>query len=344
MKKFLSVVLAGLMVFGAAACSSNDNKNNSSFSVAMVTDVGGVKDESFNQSAWEGLESAKADYGIKVSYLESVQESNYGPNLDKLTDEGHNIIWGIGFMMADAVLNAATINAEQNYAIVDSAYTDTPANLTGVVFKAQEPSFLVGYLAARTTKTNKIGFVGGIKGEVIDQFEFGYRAGVAYANKEKGTNVEVVVQYANSFADDAAGKAIATTMYTEGCDIVFHAAGYVGKGVFEAAKEMNKLVIGVDRDQSDLAPDNTLTSSLKLVGKAMKDVSKKLLDGEKIGGKTLVFGLKEEACDFANNESTKKLATEEAISATTALKAKIIDGTIVVPANEADFDLYVAGL
>ena len=154
----------------------------------MVTDTGGVNDQSFNQSSWEGLQSfEKNNKGAKVSYLESKQESDYATNLDKVVDGGNKLIWGIGFAMSDAILNAAKSNPDVNYAIVDNSYGDkTPANVTGVMFSAQEPSFMVGYIAGKTTKTNKVGFVGGIKSGIIDQFQYGYQAGVLYAAKELG--------------------------------------------------------------------------------------------------------------------------------------------------------------
>ena len=182
-----------------------------------------------------------------------------------------------GFAMADATLKAAKDNPNTQFAIIDNGNDSQVSNFTGVMFRAQEPSFVVGYIAARTTKTGKVGFVGGISSALIDQFEYGYRGGVAYANKEKGTNVEISAQYAESFSDAAKGKAIANSMYSDGCDIVFHAAGGVGTGVIEAAKDANKLAIGVDRDQAYLAPENVLTSALKRVNVAIVEISEKIL-------------------------------------------------------------------
>ncbi len=328
----------------AAASPSAAAPADKPFSIAMVTDVGGVNDQSFNQSAWEGLKEAEKDYGAKVKYLESQQESNYGPNLDRMTDEDHDIIWGVGFMMGDAILDAATKNPDQMYAIVDNAYETTPENLIGVVFREEEPSFLCGYLAAKSTKTGKVGFVGGISIPVIHHFEFGYKAGVAYANKETGSNVEVLTQYAESFSDDAKGKAIATTMYTNGADIVFHAAGNVGQGVIEAAKEMNKFAIGVDRDQADLAPDNVMTSALKLVGKAMYLVSQDIKDGKKIGGTTISYGITEGAAGIADNASTQKLVAKDVLDATAKISDKIKSGEIKVPNSEEAFKAYADSL
>lgn len=353
MKKFLAATLAGVMMFSLAACGGNeapattddaatDAAAGSGFKVAMVTDVGGVNDQSFNQSAWEGLQKAQAELGYEVKYLESKQEADYGPNLENLSDEEMNLIWGVGFMMSDAILNAAKTNPDKNYAIVDSAYADSPANLTGVVFRAQEPSFVVGYIAARESTTGKVGFVGGIKGEVIDQFEYGYRAGVAYANKEMGTDVTVEVQYADSFADDAKGKAIATAMYANGADIVMHAAGGAGLGVIEAAKETGKYAIGVDRDQNYLAPDNVITSVIKNVGQAIYLVSKDLQEGKAIGGQTVSYGTVEGACGIA--DTTKDHVSMEVLEAAYATEVLIAESVITPPINEETFNAYIETL
>jgi basic membrane protein A len=311
----------------------------------MVTDVGGVNDQSFNQSAWEGLQALEAETGFGVSYRESEQEANYAPNLDNMIDAETDLIWGVGFMMADALMNAATTNPDQMFAIVDNAYEAAPANIISVIFRAEEPSFLVGYMAGRTTETNIVGYVGGIKSPTIDQFEFGYIAGVQYAAKELGKEIEVKVQYADSFSDDAKGKAIATAMYTEGADIVFHAAGNVGQGVIEAARDMSKLAIGVDMDQSHLAPEFVMSSALKRVGAAMKDVSLRVQAGEELGGQTLSYGIKEGAAGIPAYEgSTANLVAQDVYDATMVLSDKIAAGEIVPPNNQADCDAFVAGL
>lgn len=358
MKRLLAVLLAASMLLIVAGCGGTTSSSAPApsgsepapapsgsepapveFSVAMVTDSGGVSDQSFNQSAWEGLQQFQLDTKAQTKYLESTQESDYGPNLDKLSDEAHNLIWGIGYMMESAIVNAATQNPDKLYAIVDSAPANAPSNLTGLVFKAQEPSFLVGYVAAKTTKTDKLGFVGGMKGFVIDQFEYGFRAGVAYAAKELGKEIDVAVQYAESWGDSTKGKAIATQMFTEGADIVFHAAGGTGIGVIDAAKELGKFAIGVDRDQSDLAPENVLTSALKNVGQGMYLVSKDVMDG-KTPDPVVSLGLKEGGVGIVKSS----LIAADVITAEEAVEDKIISGEIVVPANEEEYNAFIESL
>lgn len=355
-KKFLAVMMMAAMTLSLAACGSSnkENSNNdagtaseaaqteetgtkSDFKASMVTDTGGVNDQSFNQSAWEGLQQVQKETGAEVTYLESTQESDYTTNLDKQVDEGSKLVWGIGFAMADAILESAEVNDEVNFAIVDNAYEEVPANVTCVTFNAQDSSFLVGYIAGQTTETNKVGFIGGISSNIIDQFEYGYRAGVQYAADELGKEIEVDVQYADSFSDSAKGKAIATTMYSNGCDIVFHAAGGVGIGVIEAAVEADKYVIGVDSDQSYLAPDNVLTSALKRVDVAVANITEMAMNGEKIGGQTFTYGLPDGGVGIPEqNPNLKSEVYDKAMK----IQEKIAGGEIVPPYNAELFESF----
>lgn len=293
--------------------------------VAMVTDTGGVNDQSFNQSAWEGLSRAGSELGIAVSYLESSQEADYVPNLDTLYDNGNALVWGIGFMMADAVEEAAVTNPDANYAIIDFFYAEGPDNLMGVVFREEECSYLVGYIAGKMTETNIVGFVGGMESEVINHFHYGYLAGVNDANPD----CEILIQYAGDWGDVPKGKAIANQMYQDGADIVFHAAGFTGNGVIEAAKESGKWVIGVDKDQYPLAPDNTLTSAVKRVDNAVFNVTKDLVDGNFMGGTNVVYGLAEEGVGIAPTSDVHVPA--DVLAEVDDLRQQIIDGTISVP-------------
>ncbi len=319
------IFIAGLMTVGQAA----------EMKIAMVTDVGGVNDQSFNQSAWEGLKRAEKDFGIKVAYKESKQDADYAPNMETLTDAGYDLIWGIGFLMGDAIKETAEINPDQKYAIIDFSYgPETPKNVACAVFQEEEPSFLVGYIAGKMTKTNKVGFVGGIKFPLIEKFEYGYMAGAKLANPD----VEVLSQYAESFTDAAKGKAITNNMYQQGADIVFHASGGVGDGVIEAAKERGKWAIGVDKDQNFLAPDNVLTSAMKRVDNAIYDIGKRLIAGEFAGGDTVVYNLENEGVGIA--PTSNKHVPAEILQEVDGLIAKIKAGEIVVPATKEAFDKF----
>lgn len=333
---FLALII--WISFSGLSIKTGLDDDKEKFSVAMVTDTGGINDRSFNTSSWEGMTAFANRTGSKARYVESVQSSDYYTNMDKIGDEKVDLIFGIGFALADTILKSSEINPELNYAIVDFSYGDrTPDNVSGLVFRSEESSFMVGYIAGMTTKTNAVGFVGGIAGQVIGQFEYGYRAGVDYAAKKRGINIDTKVQYAESFSDSAKGKAISLKMFSDGCDIVFHAAGGVGVGVIEGAKETDNFAIGVDMDQSYLAPENVLTSAIKNVGKAVDIVSTDLLNGKSIGGKTFSYGLKEGCVGIPDeNPNLDKKVYEEAIK----IQDDIINDKIFVPYNLETYRQY----
>ena len=254
-RKIMAVLMtAGLLLTAFAGCGggstsegegeTGDAKTNAesdaedgakTISVGLVTDVGGVNDQSFNQSAWEGMQRFCADTGSNVSYIESKDESGYAPNIETFVDQGSDLIYGVGFMLGDAFAQAGKDNPDQQFAIVDYAYTpeDVPNNnVTGIVFATEECSFLVGYIAGKMSETGKVGHINGIASGTMETFAVGYYAGVLTANPD----AKIMGQYSGSFSDPAAGKNIANQYYADGADIIFSAAGATGNGAIEAAK------------------------------------------------------------------------------------------------------------
>lgn len=315
--------------------NASETPEGETVNVTMVTDFGGVNDKSFNQSAYEGLQKAQDDGIAKFDYIESHKEADYKANLESALDSESDIILTVGYALYKDTVAAAKENPDKNYVIIDSDNIDKLENLVGVGFADHQNSFLVGYIAGMMTESKNVGFVGGVQGDVIDRFEYGYRAGVAYAAKEKGEDIEVQVQYANSFSDQAAGKNIAERMYQQGADVVFHAAGGVGIGVIEAAKENNKWVIGVDRDQQAEAPDNMLVSTIKGVGDAVRLIVEEYQKGEYKGGETVRFTLADDnavSIAYADNGLVKDEIKEKVEQ----IKKDIIDGKIEVPQNKEE--------
>ena len=343
-----SVLLSGCSSAGSPQSSSQGSSTSATqttFKDGMVTDVGGINDQSFNEGAWNGLQKFGQDNpGVQVKYLESNQSSDYSSNLNQFASNKYNLVWAIGYLMEDAVKASTKAYPNVNFAIVDDSFTPTPTNLTCVLFRAQESSFLVGYIAALKTKTNNVGFIGGVPGTVIDEFEYGFRAGVAYGAKELGKNISVNVQYANSFSDASLGKAIAQNMYAKGADIIFAAAGNVGQGMIAEAKAENKLAEGVDMDQSSLAPDNVLTSAMKNVNEVVQIISKNVKDGQKVGGQTLSYGLKEGGVEIPYTDQAIKMAGQDVINKAKALQQNIIDGKITPPYNKDTYTTYINSL
>lgn len=338
-KKVMAAVLTAAMVASisvvpqsvAAATDPSDLK------IGLITDVGGVNDGSFNQSSWEGLEKAGEDLGVTVNYLESATDADYQPNMETFVDEDYDLIISVGYMLADATKEAAEANPDTKFAIIDDSSIDLP-NVTSLMFKAEQASYLVGYVAGLTTKTNNIGFVVGMTNETMNQFRYGYCAGAIDANPD----ITVQQFNANSFADSATGKSMANTAITNGADIVFQAAGATGLGVIEACQEAGVYAIGVDSDQSSIAPKTVLTSAMKRVDTAVYDAVQELIDGKLEGG-VETFDLAAGGVDIAPSQD---LISDDVIKAVDDVKEKIISGDVVVPDNKDDFekkygDVYV---
>lgn len=325
----VTVLSASLLV----GCSPEEEKQekDDKITVAMITDVAGVNDQSFNQSAWEGLKKAEKDLGVKVKYLESKQDSDYAANIETLSDEGVDLILGVGMKLAPAIEEGAKMYPNQKFALVDETYKDIPKNVETIQFNAEQSAYLTGIIAGKMTKTNNVGFIGGMQLPVIESFQYGYMAGVKNTNPKS----EIQVQYANSFTDQAKGKAIANQMYSKGADIIFTAGGDVGTGAIESAKENNKYAIGVDRDQSSLAPENVLTSAIKRVDVGVYDIVKNLTEGKFNGGKNSVYGLEEGAVGIP--QTTSKLVPKDVMDYVNEQITKLEKGEIKVPNNEKEY-------
>lgn len=324
MKKFLSFVLA--LVLALAIVSVPASAEN--FKVAMVTDTGGINDNSFNALAWMGLQRAEAELGVEVSYLESVTEADYSSNLETLYDEGNDLIICIGWMMADALSEACALHPEQKYAIIDNG--SVAENCTGVNFATEQCSYLVGMVAGLTTKTDNVGFVIGMVSPLMNTFGYGYYAGV------KAVNPDCTIQSynANSYGDAAGGKAATIAMYANGADVVYHAAGGTGTGVIEAASEQGKYAIGVDQDQSYLAPEAVLTSAVKRVDNGVYNLCAALVAGTLEAGEAM-YDIVTGGVDIA---PTTTLIAPEVLAQVEEAKAKIIAGEIVVPGTTEAFE------
>lgn len=339
MKKFLAILLSASMIFSMAACGSKntnnaDNAGNAGndgkkIKIGMVTDIGGVNDGSFNQSAWEGLQRAQKELGVEVSYAESATDADYAPNIEAFVDEDYDLIICVGYMLADATRKAAEANPDQKFAIIDDASIDLP-NVTCLMFEQSQASYLVGLVAGKMTKTNTVGFVIGMVSQTMNEFGYGYLAGVKDANPD----AKILQFNANSFGSTETGKSAATTMITNGADVIFHAAGGTGLGVIEGCKDAGVWAIGVDSDQSPLAPENILTSAMKRVDNACYEIAKATLEGNVTSG-IITYDLNSAGVDIA---PTTTNLPQEVLDYVKQAKQDIIDGKIVVPKTQADFE------
>ena len=311
--------------------------------VGMVISRSGIDDGSFNQSAWEGLQWLEGSMDCHTMIVEAGDEEALSEQeaMEQLVQAGCDLCWGVGVNCADAVLSAAEKHPDVQFAIVDTTYEELPENVTAVVFRAQEASFLAGYVAGSVTESGYVGFVGGERNDVIDTFYYGFGAGVQTAAKERGIKISTCTIYVDSFDDPEEGYRMAKTLYDQNCDVVYHAAGASGLGVIRAAEEEDKYVIGVDKDQAYLDPDHVLSSGMKKVDAAILRVSQDYEQGRAIGGKTLSFGMAEGAVGIPENHENY---SDEIYDAAIGLCDEIKAGKLVPPANEEEYKTFVDGL
>ncbi|HWM86357.1 MAG TPA: BMP family ABC transporter substrate-binding protein [Kofleriaceae bacterium] len=312
------------------------DKAGSATKVGLVFDVGGLGDKSFNDAAHRGLMKAKDELGVQVQYIEPGDGSDRESALRQRAAKGDNLVIGVGFIFSDDITNLAKEFPNVKFACIDynlpEGVDKPPDNLVGLRFREHEGSFLVGAVAGRVTKTKKLGFVGGMKIPLIRKFEAGYEAGV----KQVCPDCKIFSGYAGTepkaFADPTKGKELAIAQYGRGADIIYHASGKTGDGVFDAAKGQKKMAIGVDSDQFHVAPCCVLTSMLKKVDVAVFDTIKQVSENKWEGG-VHEFGLSDDGVGFVYDDNNKDRIPKEVVDEVNELSKKIVDGSIKVPSE-----------
>lgn len=301
--------------------------------VTMVTDTAGLGDQNFNDLADRGGKRAAEELGIEWRVIESADASAYVPNLTAGAEQG-DLTVGVGFLLTDAIAEVASQFPDDNFLLIDSTAEDNP-NVAGTLFKEQEPSYLAGIVAGLSTKTNKIGIVGGQQIPPVIRYEVGFRAGVQTVNPEAAANISVV--YTDTFGDAALGQQVAEEQYSLGADIVLPIAGATGIGCYTAAKERGEgfWVVGADTTQDHLAPGRELVTAQKGVDFAVFEGCKAVLEGTFTGG-TRILGLKEGGVSL---QDAYNRVPADIMGLARAYEKLIIDGTLVVP---VDYDTLEA--
>ncbi len=332
-----AVLLAALLAAGCAqrAETPAGSTKSGGLKVGLVFDIGGRGDKSFNDAAYAGLERARQDLGIEFQTLETGEGSDREAQMRQLAANGSQLVFGVGFLFTDDIKALAREFPDVKFACVDYTLApgeSLPPNLAALKFREEEGSFLVGALAARVSKTGTVGFVGGMEIPLIKKFEAGYRAGVAAVRP----GAKVIAKYAgttgNAFKDPTKGKELALSEYHQGADVIYHASGSTGLGVFEAARELKKLAIGVDSDQYDSAPGVVLTSMVKRVDTAVYDCIRATAEGRFAGG-VQVFGLAEKGVGWVYDERNRAQIPDPVKATVDSLEAEIVAGRIVVPSE-----------
>ena len=330
-----SMVATGLLV----GCTNESGKaapetNKIDFNISMVTDQNGIDDRSFNQSAWEGMLDWVESNNLtedNINYYQSGEEFNYIPNLNTAIQDEADIIYAIGFSLEESLTEIAEQNPDQNFGFIDGVIDQE--NVVSITFADNEASYLAGVAAATTSKTGRIGFVGGLQAPSILKFQAGYQAGAKSVNPA----IEVDVQFAESFSDAGAAQQIASAMLANNVDVIFHAAGNAGNGVntearnqLEAGAHEGIWVIGADRDQSAEGEweggNFMLTSTLKELGRAIENESNEAMNGNFHGGEHIISNLESGGVGIVETNLPVDVKT-----AVLKAKDKIISGEIEVP-------------
>jgi basic membrane protein A len=330
---YLLAINAFLLLVGRVVIGSDEHKAGAGLRVGLVFDIGGKNDKSFNEAAYRGLERARAELGVQVTYLEPTEGADRETAMRTLASRGVDLVIGVGFIFGPDLERLSKQFPSVKFAGIDYSPTDgvgTIDNLVGLRFREHEGSFLVGAVAGLVTRTRVVGFVGGMRIPLIRKFEAGYKAGVRHVCPD----CTVLAAYAGSepkaFADPPLGQHLASAQYDQRADVIFHAAGKTGDGVFAAARQRKQRAIGVDSDQYAAAPCCVVTSMVKRVDVAVLDVIRELIAGKFTGG-LRELGLAEDGVAFVADERNRHLLPIEVVAKVRALREQIIRGEIRVP-------------
>ncbi|HYP25517.1 MAG TPA: BMP family ABC transporter substrate-binding protein [Blastocatellia bacterium] len=329
MKKITLVILlvSALALSGCGRVLGSREEAGGRMRVGIVFDIGGKDDKSFNAAAWEGVKRAAQDFPITLRDVEPGDPTSIEPSMRAFAERGYDLIIGVGFAQEPIMRQVAADYPGLKFAIIDGVI-DLP-NVASLIFEEHEGSFLVGMIAGRTTKTDKIGFVGGMDIPLIHKFATGYEEGARYANPK----IQVLKNYVgttdSAWNDPSKGKELAKAQIERGADIVFQAAGNSGLGVFDAAEETGRLAIGVDSNQNWVKPGRILTSMIKRVDVAVYNAVRESLEGRFAGGVHL-FGLENEGVGYALDEYNRSLIPQSVLDEAERAKQEIIAGRIKV--------------
>lgn len=331
-KKILSMSLVLSMAL-LAGCSKEE-KSYSDISVGLVVAEGHIDDEGRNKEIWRGLKRAKEELGVEISY-EEPKEEDYVTTLEKLIGEETDLIVCVGEPIKESLKEVANAYTDKQFAIVDEVYDIPVGNIAQVTFKEEEGAYLAGALAAKITETNSIGFIGDMPDKITDRYKYGFKAGLESINPK----IKLEDKYTNTEWDKSIEGQIAKDMYATDIDIIFSVAGNAGAEAIKAAKEANKLAIGVDENRRELAPDNLLTSVLKKYNIAIFNVVKDFGDGNLKFGEVNRYGLESGAISLSDGLS--KHVSEEVSESINEISEEIQkgeDSDIKIPKTEHEYN------
>ncbi|MBL6602549.1 MAG: BMP family ABC transporter substrate-binding protein [Alphaproteobacteria bacterium] len=301
---------------------------------AVIYDMGGKFDKSFNEGVWNGVKKFTEETGIEVMEFEVTNETQREQAMRRMVERGATIVLGVGFAQADAIATVAAENPDVQFSIIDVFWLDAP-NLRQYAFKEHEGSYLVGVAAAHASQTGKVGFVGGMDISLIRKFACGYVGGVKSVNSSATVYQNMTGTTPAAWNDPAKGAELTMSQIDRGADVIYQAAGGTGIGVIQAATDAGKLSIGVDSNQNGIAPGSVLTSMLKRVDVAAYETFMDAKNDTFSSG-VLTLGVAEGGVDWALDANNASLITAEMKAAVEQARSDIISGKISVHNYESD--------
>ena len=327
MKALLGAAAAALIATSAYA---------QEFKPAVVFDMGGKFDKSFNEGVWNGVKRFMDETGVEVMEFEVTNETQREQAMRRMIQRGATLVLGVGFAQADAISAVASENPDKLFSIIDVFWLDAP-NIRQYAFKEHEGSYLVGVAAASKSETGKVGFVGGMDIPLIRKFACGYVQGAKSVNADIEIYQNMTGTTPAAWSDPAKGTELTKGQIDRGADVIYHAAGSTGLGVIQAASESGKLAIGVDSNQNGLAPGSVLTSMLKRVDVAAYETMMDAMGGDFETG-VRALGLAEAGVDWAVDDNNWPLLTPEIVNAVADAKTAILTGAVEVHNYESTGD------
>ncbi len=321
-------MLKSLIAGVAAALIATTVWADDHFKPAVVFDMGGKFDKSFNEGVWNGVKKFIDETGVEVMEFEVTNETQREQAMRRMVQRGATLVLGVGFAQADAIAAVAADNPDKQFSIIDVSWLDAP-NLRQYAFKEHEGSYMVGVAAAMASESGKVGFVGGMDIPLIRKFACGYVQGVKETNPDAEVFQNMTGTTPSAWNDPTKGIELTKGQIDRGADVVYHAAGGTGMGVIQAAAEAGKLAIGVDSNQNGIAPGSVLTSMLKRVDVAAYETLKDAMDGNFTSG-VKILGAAEGGVDWALDDNNAGLVSADMKAAVEAARDKIIAGEIQV--------------
>jgi len=339
----LTAALAAAMVYGTGESAGRAAQKR--VIIGMATDANGLGDGSFNDGVYAGLKKAEDEGLIEIRLIEPSSMTDYVPNLSGLAEDGAELVFAVGFLFYDALLEVAPNYPDTMFAGIDLFYDPSvvPPNVLGINWKEHESGYLAGIVAGlmtqqyadRSDKLNDENVIGAVLGMDIPPVER-YFVGFAEGAKSVNPEIEVLSVVTGTFTDQAKGKEATIALAEQGADIVIQFAGLTGMGIFTAAQEKNILVMGADVDQNHFAPEYTLTSAMKGTTQATYLTTLDYINGSFKGGKNAVFGIAEEAVGIAPFHDFDSIVPSDVLDAVEQAKRDILSGALDVPQNRED--------